>query len=319
MHDLRIGFAGTPEFAAAHLDALLASDFAPVAVLTQPDRKAGRGKKLQASPVKALALEKSLPVFQPTSLKHPDSENLLKDLDLDVLIVVAYGLILPETILGIPRSGCINVHASLLPRWRGAAPIERAILAGDSESGVTIMQMDAGLDTGDMLYKVTVNIEDTDTRQDLEDKLKVAGKSGLMHTLTHFQELSTSAEKQDDSAATYASKIQKSEALIDFSLSAEEANRTVRAGIGRFPAYSFLNGERIRILAASYSETDHNIKPGTIMGCGSDSFSIACQNSSLAVSSIQLPGKKPVAVRDVLNSNPELIAIGSVFTMAESQ
>lgn len=320
MSKLKIGFAGTPEFAAAHLAALLDSDFSPVAVFTQPDRRSGRGKKLHASPVKSLALNNGLTVYQPSSLKTEESEKLLKELELDLLIVVAYGLILPSNILKFPTFGCINVHASLLPRWRGAAPIERAILAGDTESGVTIMQMDAGLDTGDMLYKVSVKIANDDSRQDLENNLIVGGVQGLIHTLSQFQSLLLTAEKQNDSDSNYAAKLDKKEALLNFDQDAEVVNRTIRAGIGRMPAYTFLGGERLRLLKAtpSSSRKEVDMKPGTIVDVSSSSFTIACKNSSLIVHSIQLPGKNPVNVLDVLNSKNTFLKVGSLFTMIET-
>ena len=305
MTKLKIGFAGTPEFAAAHLAALLNTEFSPVAVLTQPDRRAGRGKKLHASPVKALAQTNGLAVYQPSSLKTEESIDLFKELELDLLIVVAYGLILPSNILSLPTFGCINVHASLLPRWRGAAPIERAILAGDSESGVTIMQMDAGLDTGNMISKVTVSIDNDDSRQDLENNLIAAGVQGLIHTLGQFHTLRLTAQKQNDADANYAAKLDKIEALLDFDQD-------------RMPAYAFLEGDRLRFLKATPNGKIFNVKPGTIVEIANDSFTVSCKNSSLLVDSIQLPGKNPVNVLDVLNSKATLLKVGALFTMDET-
>ncbi len=318
MTKLKIGFAGTPEFAAAHLAALLNTEFSPVAVLTQPDRRAGRGKKLHASPVKALAQTNGLAVYQPSSLKTEESIDLFKELELDLLIVVAYGLILPSNILSLPTFGCINVHASLLPRWRGAAPIERAILAGDSESGVTIMQMDAGLDTGNMISKVTVNIDNDDSRQDLENNLIAAGVQGLIHTLGQFHTLRLTAQKQNDADANYAAKLDKIEALLDFDQDSELVNRIIRAGIGRMPAYAFLEGDRLRFLKATPNGKIFNVKPGTIVEIANDNFTVSCKNSSLLVDSIQLPGKNPVNVLDVLNSKATLLKVGALFTMDET-
>jgi methionyl-tRNA formyltransferase len=315
---LKIGFAGTPEFAAAHLAALLNTEFSPVAVLTQPDRRAGRGKKLHASPVKALAQTNGLAVYQPSSLKTEESIDLFKELELDLLIVVAYGLILPSNILSLPTFGCINVHASLLPRWRGAAPIERAILAGDSESGVTIMQMDAGLDTGNMISKVTVSIDNDDSRQDLENNLIAAGVQGLIHTLGQFHTLRLTAQKQNDADANYAAKLDKIEALLDFDQDSELVNRIIRAGIGRMPAYAFLEGDRLRFLKATPNGKIFNVKPGTIVEIANDNFTVSCKNSSLLVDSIQLPGKNPVNVLDVLNSKATLLKVGALFTMDET-
>ena len=318
MPRLKIGFAGTPEFAAAHLAELLNTDFSPIAVFTQPDRRAGRGKKLHASPVKSLALLSEIAVYQPSSLKTAESENLFKKLELDLLIVVAYGLILPDNILKIPTFGCINVHASLLPKWRGAAPIERAILAGDSESGVTIMQMDAGLDTGDMLYKIAVNIKTDDSRQDLENNLITAGIQGLIHTLSQFHTLRLTARQQNDSATSYAAKLGKVEALLDFDQNAEVVNRTIRAGIGRMPAYAFVEGERLRLLKATPTKVSLDVMPGTIVEISNDSFTVACNDSCLVVHSVQLPGKNPVSVLDVLNSTSTLLKVGALLAMSET-
>jgi methionyl-tRNA formyltransferase len=225
---------------------------------------------------------------------------------------------LPDSILKIPTFGCINVHASLLPKWRGAAPIERAILAGDSESGVTIMQMDAGLDTGDMLHKVAVNINIDDSRRDLENNLITAGIQGLIHTLSQFHTLRLTAQKQSDSATSYAAKLDKIEALIDFNQNAEIVNRTIRAGIGRMPAYAFLESERLRLLKATPAKTSVDVRPGTIIEVSNDSFTVACKDSCLVVHSIQLPGKNPVNVLDVLNSTSTLLKVGALFTMAET-
>lgn len=318
MSKLKLGFAGTPEFAASHLAALLETEFAPAAVFTQPDRKAGRGKKLTPSPVKKLALENNIPVYQPASLKLEDSQSLFKDLELDLLIVVAYGLILPTEILDAPKFGCINVHASLLPRWRGAAPIERAILAGDQESGVTIMQMDEGLDTGDMLHKVVVPISGQDTREDLENNLTKAGTQGLIYTLKNLQEILQKAQKQSDSEATYAAKLDKTEALVDFSLTANSISRVVRAGIGRNPAYAFLNGDRVRFLSATPCAAAYDSELGSIVEASGHGLTVACQDSSIIIETVQLPGKNPVSVSDVLNSKPDLFKKGVAFTMAEA-
>jgi len=221
MKKLRICFAGTPAFAAAQLQALLQAGHQVVAVYTQPDRPAGRGKKLQASPVKQVAQEHNLPVFQPSSLKPIEEAEALAALDIDLMIVVAYGLILPKTILEVPRLGCLNVHASLLPRWRGAAPIERALLAGDKVSGVTIMQMDEGLDTGAMLDRETVQIEASDNRIDLENKLQIAGQTALVRTLGDLEAYQSAAEAQNDEDSNYAAKLEKSEAFIDWRRSAD--------------------------------------------------------------------------------------------------
>ncbi|MEQ8952606.1 MAG: methionyl-tRNA formyltransferase [Gammaproteobacteria bacterium] len=311
---LRVCFAGTPSFAATHLNALLRSPHNVCGVYTQPDRPAGRGKKILSSPVKQLALLHNIPVLQPESLKGELAAATLANFNADVLVVVAYGLILPQSILDVPKYGCINVHASLLPRWRGAAPIERAILAGDKESGVTIIQMDAGLDTGSMLYSNAVAINPQDNRQDLEAKLEEAGPKALLHVLATLPDARENARSQDDSMASYAYKLDKAEALIDWNSPAEEVNRKVRAGVGRMPAYSMLDGSRLRVLEAQASLIKDSVPGGTIIDCSRDNFLVACKDSSLFVSSVQLPGKTATAVRDVMNSRPELFTVGKVFT-----
>lgn len=317
MGKLRICFAGTPAFAAAHLSALLESEYNIVGVYTQPDRPSGRGKKLQPSAVKELAVKNKLVVFQPASLKPSEEQLNLSSLQPDLLIVVAYGLILPKAILDIPKYGCINVHASLLPRWRGAAPIERALLAGDKETGVTIMQMDEGLDTGDMLITESVGIEESDTRVDLENKLINAGRKALLHALANFSEIRKNPIKQDDSEATYAAKLVKSESLIDWNTPAKQISKQVRAGIGRNPAFCFLDNQRLRILSAKVLPEKLNSMPGTISSLARDSFTVSCQGSSLQVQLVQLPGKKAMSVYDVNNSRPSYFATGKHFSATE--
>jgi len=318
MEVLNIVFAGTPAFAAHHLQALLGSRHRIVAVYTQPDRAAGRGKHLHASPVKTLALAHDLPVLQPNSLKNEQEQQRLAALKPDLMIVVAYGLILPQTILDTPRFGCINVHASLLPRWRGAAPVERAILAGDEETGVTIMQMDAGLDTGAMLLKTAVAIEADDDRLSVETKLAKIGSQSLLDCLDNLQSLRGQVQQQDDRLSTYARKVDKNEALIDWSKSAEEINRQIRASIGRNPAHSFLGGERIRLLRATWHFQSTSAVPGTIITVDRNTLHIACADSVLVVSLLQMPGKNVLSVSDVLNSRKALFAPGVKFSDEDS-
>lgn len=324
MSALRIVFAGTPVFAARHLDALLSAGHIPVAVYTQPDRSAGRGKALHASPVKQLAASHQIPVFQPVSLKSAEAQAELAALDADLMIVVAYGLLLPKAVLDIPRRGCINVHASLLPRWRGAAPIERALLAGDRETGVTIMQMDVGLDTGDMLFKASTPIADTDDRLTLEERLAHLGCDALLKTLANLDPIQAMAEKQDDSQTTYARKIDKAEALINWQLSSSEIDRVIRASIGRNPAYSLLQGQRIRILKASPVDASNNAVPGTLIDIHRGdahtpaALIIACADGAIAASQLQLPGKNPATVRELLNAYSSLFSVGVCFSDQES-
>ncbi len=317
MHALNIVFAGTPEFAAQHLDALIDSPHNIVAVYTQPDRAAGRGKQLQASPVKKLALENAIPVHQPLNFKAEEDKQVLASHNADVMIVVAYGLILPQAVLDIPRLGCINVHASILPRWRGAAPIERALLAGDTQTGVTIMQMDKGLDTGAMLVKATTPIYDEDDRQTLEERLAEVGREALVSALAQIDTLRANAQTQDDSLSTYASKLSKDEALIDWEQNASVINRTIRCGIGRTPAYCFLNGERVRILKAKALPKRGDGKLGEIIELQRETLYIACQDSTLEVSVMQFPGKSALSIRDLLNSKRDALALGVCFTSTD--
>lgn len=317
MDNLQICFAGTPAFAAAQLQALLDAGHTVVAVYTQPDRPSGRGKKLLPSPVKQLALASGLPVLQPASLKPGEEAEALAALKPDVMVVVAYGLILPKTILDVPRLGCLNVHASLLPRWRGAAPIERALLAGDEVSGVTIMQMDEGLDTGAMLDTEAVDILDSDNRVDLEKKLQIAGQTALIRTLDNLEARQSNATAQVDADSCYAAKLEKSEALIDWNMSAESIGRQIRAGIGRSPAYSMLGDQRLRILEGRPSTDGHLGQPGEIVDSSRDSFSICCASGLLEVTRVQLPGKNPASVKDINNARPDLFATGRMFASSQ--
>jgi methionyl-tRNA formyltransferase len=308
---LRLVFAGTPEFAAVHLRGLLDAGVIPVAVYTQPDRPAGRGKKLTASPVKQLAVESGIPVLQPTSLRNPDAHAGLMALKPDLMIVVAYGLILPQGVLGIPRAGCINVHASLLPRWRGAAPIQRAIEAGDSETGITIMQMDVGLDTGPMLARIAVPIGPRMTAGVLHDALAATGVPLLLEVLENLDVICRQAEDQDESGATYAAKIDKSEARIDWSRPAAELDCRIRA-FNPFPVcWSHLGDQRIRVWQAEPGE--NRGKPGTILAADNGGVLVACGEGSLKLTVLQLPGGKPLTVDALLRSRGDWFNAGGVL------
>jgi len=312
---LRVVFAGTPEFAARHLQALLDTpSLQVVAVYTQPDRPAGRGKKLTASPVKRLAEQHQLPAYQPLSLKADEEHTRLANLQADIMIVVAYGLLLPKEVLVIPTLGCINVHASLLPRWRGAAPIQRAIEAGDAETGVTIMQMDVGLDTGDMLLKAHCAIESDDTAATLHDKLAKIGPPALLMCLEELARGTAVGEKQDDQLSNYAPKISKEEALLDWSQPATKIDLQIRA-LNPFPVcYTTLADERLRIWRATpMPDSASHAKPGTI--CQADRNGILVQTGSgqLLINELQLPGKKQLSAADVLNAHAELLAPGTVL------
>lgn len=311
---LRIIFAGTPEFAAEHLKALLSSRHKVIAVYSQPDRPAGRGKKLTASPVKEVALAQNIPVYQPLNFKAPEAVDELAALNADLMVVVAYGLILPKVILDAPRLGCINVHASILPRWRGAAPIQRAIEEGDSETGVTIMQMDVGLDTGDMLIKAFCPILSDDTGGSLHDKLISIGTPALIEALDLIESGAIKPEKQDDSLSNYAPKLSKEEAALNWQLSAIELARKVRA-FNPFPvSHTKPTGtgddQRIRVWAATASDEASNATPGSITRISSEGLWIAAKQGQLVLEMLQLPGKKAMSVSEILRGHPDIFKVG---------
>ena len=308
---MRIVFAGTPEFAAEHLKALLDSPHDVVAVYTQPDRPAGRGQKLMPSPVKQLAALHGIPVLQPPTLRAPEAQAELAALTPDLMVVVAYGLILPQAVLDIPRLGCINSHASLLPRWRGAAPIQRAVQAGDAESGVTVMRMEAGLDTGPMLLKVSTPISDQDTGGSLHDRLASLGPAAVLQAVAGLEDGSLTGEVQDDSLATYAHKLNKDEARLDWTRPAVELERLVRA-FNPWPiCHSALEGAAIKVLSAELS-TEQGL-PGEILSASKDGLVVACGERSLRLTRVQLPGGKALSFADVFNSRREQFAHGKVF------
>jgi methionyl-tRNA formyltransferase len=314
---LNIIFAGTPEFAAEHLKALLGSHHKVVAVYSQPDRPAGRGKKLTASPVKEVALHHHVPVYQPLNFKSEEAKAELAALNADLMVVVAYGLILPKVVLDTPRLGCINVHASILPRWRGAAPIQRAIEAGDTETGVTIMQMDVGLDTGDMLIKAFCPILPTDTGGTLHDRLLTVGTPALLQALDQIQTRQTNPTKQDDSLSNYASKLTKEEAALNWRLPAPELERKIRA-FNPFPvAYTKLAGAgddaRIRVWSAKVSDVATNAAPGSITQVSDEGLWVACAQGQLILEQIQLPGKKALSVDEILRGHANLFTVGDVL------
>lgn len=308
---LRIIFAGTPDFAARHLDALLSSEHQVVGVFTQPDRPAGRGKKLMPSPVKVLAEEKSVPVFQPGSLRPQENQQLVADLQADIMVVVAYGLILPKAVLDMPRLGCINVHGSLLPRWRGAAPIQRSLWAGDAQTGVTIMQMDVGLDTGDMLHKLSCPITADDTSGSLYDKLADLGPQGLLHTLAQLAAGTAKPEVQDEALVTYAEKLSKEEARVDWSLSAAQLERCIRAFNPWPMSYIVIDEQPVKIWQASVINTPTSAAPGTILEANRQGIQVATGEGILNLLSLQPAGKKAMGVQDLLNSRREWFIPGN--------
>ncbi|HWX64883.1 MAG TPA: methionyl-tRNA formyltransferase [Rhodanobacter sp.] len=304
---LRLVFAGTPEFAVPCLEACRASGVEVVAVYTQPDRPAGRGRKLTPSPVKQAAQAAGITVEQPESLKSAESQQALAAYQPDLLVVVAYGLILPRKVLAIPRLGCWNVHASLLPRWRGAAPIQRAILAGDSESGVDLMRMEAGLDTGPVLLQRRTPITREDTGGSLHDRLSTQGAEvlaeGLRRTLAG--EVLTPTP-QPAEGATYAHKLDKTEARLDFSRPALDLERQVRAFDPWPVAEGEIAGEPLRIWAAQAIELDHHATPGSVLAAGREGIDLACGDGALRVTALQRAGGKRIGAIDYLNARPEL-------------
>ena len=311
MNKLKLIFAGTPDFAARHLAALLSSDHEVVAVYTQPDKPAGRGQKLTASPVKDLALAHDLPVYQPASLRNEEAQAELAALGADLMVVVAYGLILPKAVLDTPRLGCLNVHGSLLPRWRGAAPIQRAIWAGDAETGVTIMQMDVGLDTGAMIRKVSCTIASDETSASLYDKLAELGPQALVDTLDAMAAGDTTAEAQDDALANYAQKLSKEEARIDWSMEAVAIERCIRA-FNPWPISWFEVAEQtIKVWQAEVIDSDHGRPAGTLLKADKQGIDVATGKGVLRLLTLQPPGKKAMSVPDLLNSRRDWFEPGT--------
>jgi methionyl-tRNA formyltransferase len=285
---VRIIFAGTPPFAAAALNALADAGHAIALVLTQPDRPAGRGMKLMPSAVKQAAQALGLPVYQPTSLKSPEAQAALADVRADVMVVAAYGLILPQAVLDLPRLGCLNIHASLLPRWRGAAPIQRALLAGDTETGITVMQMDAGLDTGGMLSTTPVPIRPDDTAGSLHDALAAAGATAIVDALANYPALV--AQQQDDADATYAAKLSKEEARLDWSQPSTVLARAVRAYNPTPGAWTLLEGGSLKVWQAQ--QVPGAGAPGEVLQADGDRFVVACGEGALALQEVQPAGSK---------------------------
>jgi methionyl-tRNA formyltransferase len=292
----RLVFAGTPEFAQISLQALVESGRKPVAALTQPDRPAGRGKKLTASPVKQYAESQGIPLLQPITLRDEVVVAELQALRPDILIVAAYGLILPQNVLDIPVHGCLNVHASALPRWRGAAPIQAAILAGDKTTGISLMAMTAGLDCGPVYHIDEVSIGGTETAGELHDRLAALGGRTLVAHLDAIMAGGMPAAAQDESRASYAPKIEKKDAAIDWTLSAEELARRVRA-YNPFPGAFFFAGDtRIKVWRATAA--DGRDAPGKVMRCDRDAVIVACGSGMLRLDELQLPGRRRVTAQE---------------------
>lgn len=315
---LNIVFAGTPDFAASHLKALLDSEHNVVAVYTKQDSPAGRGKKLQASPVKLLAQQHDVPVYQPKSLRKEPAQAELAALNCDLMVVVAYGLILPKVVLDMPKYGCINVHGSILPRWRGAAPFQRAIWAGDAESGVTIMQMDVGLDTGDILMIDKCPIEADETSQSLYDKIAQTAPVTLIKAVDEIAAGNLTPVKQDEALVTYAEKLSKEEALVDWQMSAIEIERCVRAFNPWPVSYVVINDNgnhrNVKIWRANVLDDKTGKAPGTVISADKRGIAIAAGNGEiLNITSLQPPGKKPMAAHEFLNARGSWFEVGDVI------
>ena len=307
---LKLIFAGTPDFAATHLERLIAGPHEVVTVLTQPDRRAGRGKQLQASPVKNMALSANLPVWQPDSLKSDEAESVLRNAAADLMIVVAYGLILPAAILTIPKLGCVNVHASLLPRWRGAAPVQRAIESGDRETGVSIMAMEPGLDTGPVLSTHSMTICDHHTGGMLLGELAALGASALEEDLRDIESLLLSAAPQQHELANYAHKIDKAECAIDWNEDAEALWRRIRAFNPAPGCYTLLGEDRLKILSAHIETGPHSGAPGDILSADDRGLRVRCGEGILVISEGQLPGAKALPIAALINGHRDRLRPG---------
>tara|TARA_R110001592_G_scaffold238227_2_gene497801 strand:- start:104924 stop:105874 length:951 start_codon:yes stop_codon:yes gene_type:complete len=308
---LNIIFAGTPTFSAKSLEAIIHQGHHVIAVYTQPDRPAGRGKKLVKSAVKLVAEKHNIPIYQPEKLTNEADQAIFSALKPDLMIVAAYGLLLPPAILDIPKYGCINIHASLLPRWRGAAPIQRAIQAGDTETGITIMQMDVGLDTGDMLIKLKTPISENETASSLHDRLAELGAKAILEYLREYKNLG--AKKQDNSLACYAKKLSKQEAQINWHDSARQIDSNVRAYNPVPVAFFELEDMRIRVFEGSFIEHHGPEAPGTILKKDKQGILIKCDEDAYLVENLQLPGSKAMPVHAFINGGKDLLNPGNIL------
>lgn len=297
---MKIIYMGTPDFSVAPLEAILQAGHEVTAVVTQPDKQKGRGKEVQMTPVKECALKHGIPVLQPVKIKEPEAVAELKKYSADIFVVAAFGQLLTEEILNMPKFGCINIHASLLPAYRGAAPIQRVIINGEEKTGVTIQQMAKGLDTGDMLLKKEISIDPKETGGSLHDKLSVAGAELIVEALSKIEKGEVVPEKQDDALSCYAKKLDKAMGLIDFDQSAVSIERLIR-GLNPWPsAYTLYKGKTLKIWEADVVPLEKKEEPGTVVFVAKDFFDIATKEGALRVKSLQLEGKKKVAVKDFL-------------------
>lgn len=311
---LRIIFAGTPDFAAYHLNRVISSKHQVVGVLTRPDRPAGRGKNLTASPVKIIAQNHAIPVYQPVSLRCKENQhiimNIVTEKKADIIVVVAYGLLLPLNVLNMPRLGCINVHGSLLPRWRGAAPIQRALLSGDQESGISIMKMNVGLDTGDVLHKSVYDIKPDDTSMTLYKELSVIGSEALLKTLQELADNNVRVEIQNEQQATYAEKLTKKEAKLDWSLPALQLERCIRAFNPWPVSYFIVDKYLIKVWKAQVLTSINNFKPGTIINADKKGIQVATAKDVLNIIKLQIAGKRAMSASCMLNARRQWFTIG---------
>lgn len=299
---LKIIYAGTPEFARPALEALIESNHQVVAVYTQPDRPAGRGRKLQPGPIKECAQKHAIEVVQPQNFKNQSDIEYLQSFEADLMIVAAYGLLLPLDVLQAPRLGCVNIHGSLLPRWRGAAPIQRAILAGDRETGITLMQMDVGLDTGGMIAKSRVAIDNNMTAEELHELLKISGAELLMENLQAIEDMTANAQTQDDQEACYAAKLSKQEAIIDWRKPVHQLHREVRAFNPWPVSHTSIQGNNVKVWKASVSEAVSSEPPGTVISHDKNGIQVCCGEGVLCINEIQFAGKKRGSAAQLLNS-----------------
>ena len=297
---MKIIYMGTPDFSVAPLEAIIRAGHEVTAVVTQPDKQKGRGKEVQMTPVKECALSHGIPVLQPVKIKEPEAVAELKKYTADIFVVAAFGQLLTEEILNMPKFGCINIHASLLPAYRGAAPIQRVIINGEEKTGVTIQQMAKGLDTGDMLLKKEISIDPKETGGSLHDKLSAAGAELIVEALSKIEKGEVVPEKQDDALSCYAKKLDKAMGLINFDQNAVSIERLIR-GLNPWPsAYTLYKGKTLKIWEADVVPLEKKEEPGTVVFVAKDFFDIATKEGALRVKSLQLEGKKKVAVKDFL-------------------